>query len=388
MFFFQDLDVAHQVMTVVPKKHERLIKAIVCVYICVSCFFAVELICVRNMSVDWNSVIRNPYTIFSPEIITSRFPLPTTTEERSTEATKVKEDGEESPIPNWQRNLRQRSRNSSYYLTAVIRVRIYKEDKARWTVAELKQWLHYQFWAGAEHVYVCNHFLNQSENLAKPLEKYVKLGLVTVFPWNHIRAVPGSDTYHIDNGLNQDACYNHVAERYGNLSVWQYSFDIDENPFCKTNKREGFLSDFLKKIEAGESGNTLANTTVDIRAQNFVLHGQGDRSRNIHYDRINRITPRIANHNWKAIYKPKYVRDVAMHGPKIRTVGKVLVANPEKLKLLHYWGGRLQNWGPDMPALFKSTVEFNDVRNTIAKRVRESLLAFNETDAFSCDTGP
>ncbi|MEW8543333.1 MAG: glycosyltransferase family 92 protein [Candidatus Thiodiazotropha sp.] len=289
----------------------------------------------------------------------------------------------------WQRNLGQ-SKNVSerqFYLSAVVRVRLYNEDKARWTVSEFKQWLHYQFWAGAEHIYICNHFLNETENLEKPLEKYIALGLVTLFSWNHINAIRGSKTYSADNANNQDSCYQHVLEKYRNQSVWQYNFDMDENPYCPSDQTEGFLARFLRNISESEKDKPQSKQTVDIRVQNFILHGQGDRTRNTAYDRINRITPHIANGNWKTIYKPKFVDDIGMHGVKKRH-GKMVVAEPRKLKMLHYWGARVQQWGPDTPALKKFTVEFNDVRNTIAVSIRNSLLAMNEIDAFSCYTGP
>ena len=294
-------------------------------------------------------------------------------------------------IPNWQRNLglRRNNFNLQYYLTAVVRVRLYEEDKARWTVAEFKQWMHYQFWAGAEHIYVCNHFLNESERIEKPLEKYVELGLVTFLPWNHIHAVPGSKNYPNDNAKNQDGCYRHVLEKYGNQSTWQYNFDMDENAYCPNDQTEGFLTKFLTDLSASDSGKDENKQVVEIKVQNFLLCGQGDRNRNIVYDRINRITSRVANGNWKAIYKPKYVDDVGMHGVvKEKMHGLWLIADTSKLKMLHYWGARLQDWGPDTPKLYNFTIEFNDVRNTIAESLRYSLLAFNETDAFSCTTGP
>ena len=292
-------------------------------------------------------------------------------------------------VPDWLRTLPHRRplADSLYYLSAVVRVRLYKEDKSKWTIVEFKQWMHYQFWAGAEHIYICNHFLTESESLINPLEQYVKLGLVTVFPWNHIRAVRGSSTYVKDNANNQDSCYQHVLDKYRNQSVWQYNFDMDENPYCPRDQSEGFLAKFLKELSQSESGQPPSERTVDIRVQNFILHGQGDRKRNMTYDRINRITPHIANQNWKAIYQPKFVDGLGMHGVKERR-GKMWVAEPTKLKMLHYWGARAQEWGPDTPALYKYTVEFNDIRNSIAISVRNSLLALNETEAFSCDTGP
>ena len=289
----------------------------------------------------------------------------------------------------WQTNLGlgKNVSDRQFYLSAVVRVRLYKEDKSKWTVSEFKQWMHYQFWAGAEHIYICNHFLNDTENLEKPLEKYIKLGLVTLFSWNHIEAIRGSKTYYKDNANNQDSCYQHVLEKYRNQSVWQYNFDMDENPYCPNDQTEGFLARLLRNLSESEKDKPQNEQTVDIRVQNFILHGQGDRKRNITYDRINRITPHIANRNWKTIYKPKYVEDIGMHGIKNRH-GKMVVAEPRQLKMLHYWGARVQQWGPDTPALKKYTVEFNDVRNTIAVSIRNSLLAMNETDAFSCDTGP
>ena len=289
-------------------------------------------------------------------------------------------------VPNWQKRIRKSGVQSGpFFLTAVVRVRLYKEDKAKWTVAEFKQWMHYQFWAGVEHIYVCNHFLNESERIEKPLEKYVKLGLVTILAWNETVAVPGSKTYNKDSAENQNACYHRILKLYRNQSVWQYNFDMDENPYRLDDQKEGFLARYLANLSASESD----NQTVEIRLQNFLILGQGDRGRDIFYDRLNRITPKIANGNWKAIYKTQCVDEVGMHGVKTpHRHGQLVIADTAKLKMLHYWGGRIQDWGPDTTKVIGMTVEFNDVRNTIAKSVRHSLMVFNDTAAFSKETGP
>ena len=60
----------------------------------------------------------------------------------------------------------------------------------------------------------------------------------------------------------------------------------------------------------------------------------------------------------------------------------------DHLKMLHYWGSRLQNWGPDTPKILNITVEFNHVRNRLAPAIRKSLIAFGEIDAFSNKSGP
>ena len=78
-----------------------------------------------------------------------------------------------------------------------------------------------------------------------------------------------------------------------------------------------------------------------------------------------------------------------VHGVEaIHRHGQLVIADTSKLKMLHYWGARLQDWGPDTPKVIDMTVEFNDIRNTIAKSVRHSLIAFNDTAAFSKETGP
>ena len=77
-----------------------------------------------------------------------------------------------------------------------------------------------------------------------------------------------------------------------------------------------------------------------------------------------------------------------MHVVQNKKNGEMWIAEPAKLKMLHNLGARVQEWGPDTPALYDYTAEFNDVRNSIAISLRNSLLAHNETDAFSCSTSP
>ena len=90
-------------------------------------------------------------------------------------------------VPNWL----SRPRKPPYYITSIVRLRLYAEDKARWSRAELKQWVHYQLWSGAEHVYICNHFLKPEERFEQDFVEYSRAGLVTVIDWAHIEAVPG-----------------------------------------------------------------------------------------------------------------------------------------------------------------------------------------------------
>lgn len=52
-----------------------------------------------------------------------------------------------------------------FYLTAVILVRIYDNDKAKWTKVELRQWIDYMLYAGVERIYLYDHFKVKNESL-------------------------------------------------------------------------------------------------------------------------------------------------------------------------------------------------------------------------------
>ena len=154
---------------------------------------------------------------------------------------------------------------------------------------------------------------------------------------------------------------------------------MDEFPYVHNDTNEGFLARYLQQFD---------ENIAEISMPNFVLLGQGDRTRNMTIDRIDRIeslTKKSSNLD-KPIYRPEKV-SAGMHHNSIRS-GRRVEENGTKLKMLHYWGGRLQNWGPDTPDIIKRTVPFTEVREKLAPIIRQSLLVFGEFDAFSNSTGP
>lgn len=56
--------------------------------------------------------------------------------------------------------------------------------------------------------------------------------------------------------------------------------------------------------------------------------------------------------------------------------------------MLHYWGSKLQDYGPDGSDITRRTLEMKEMRDIWGPRIRHSLVQFGETDAFSSDTGP
>lgn len=128
-------------------------------------------------------------------------------------------------------------------LMMMMQVRIYSEDEARWTVRELKQWLHYMLLAGVEHFYVCDHFANASERLDSALSRYLDVGLVTYMDWDQRSAAGAGSPL-----TAQTRCYQRLVRRYRRRHRWQIAVDIDEYPFSPNDTRENFLARYLDNV--------------------------------------------------------------------------------------------------------------------------------------------
>ena len=287
-------------------------------------------------------------------------------------------DDDTAVIPRWQRRLLNNStragppRHYKYFLVELLQVRIYAHDKAKWSIRELKQWMHFLFLAGVEHIYLCDHYQIRSESIHEPLKKYIDLKLVTYIPWKTI-AHPMTA---------QVECYQYIIDKFGNQTRYQMAIDMDEYPFSPIDLGEGFLPRYLKNISSHGYGHRIS----EISMNNYLMLGQGDRTKDMVISRINRMTPKPANHLVKPIFKPDRVR-AGLHHNYLRR-GIAIYANDSQLRMLHYWGARLQDWGPDSSHVINMTVEMNTMREGWSARVKRSLRTFGETDAFSTTSGP
>ncbi|KAK2140920.1 hypothetical protein LSH36_1205g00006 [Paralvinella palmiformis] len=281
-------------------------------------------------------------------------------------------------VPFWQRKLNRchslgRPVNGTwkYQLVELLQVRIYSDDKAKWTIRELKQWIHYMFLAGVEHIFICDHYKNESERLDVPLKRYIARRLVTYLPWSVVR-----------NPMQaQIKCYQHIIDNYKQHTTWQIAVDMDEYPYSPNDGREGFIVRYLRNVTA-----RYGARISEISINNFLMLGQGDRKRDVVIDRIDRMTPKPANYLSKPLYRPERVRANVHHNRIL--FGAHLTANDNEMRMLHYWGARVQNWGPDTNRTLAITIPMHGMRDMWANQVRQSLLAFEEYDAFSSETGP
>lgn len=227
-----------------------------------------------------------------------------------------------------------------YFLVAVVLLRIYETDKAKLTTREFKQWLEYVRYAGVEHVYVYDAYVHNQESQHGFLERFFQDKYITYVDW-HVH-----NPYSIQG--TQVAGYQHCIDNYGHEHTWQAAIDIDEYPFSPQDTEPGFLARFVKQFS--EKNPHVSEITM----QNYLFLGK-PLEKELLFERIWRRTKGPANPLVKPIYKPANVR-AQVHHNGLRT-GRSSNAPDHELRLNHYWGARLQNWGDDTPEIIAKTQE-------------------------------
>ena len=273
--------------------------------------------------------------------------------------------------PKWQEKLAMidlTRPKTKYYFSEILKVRLYESDKAKWTIRELKQWIHYLLYSGVEHIYICDRAQEPSEKVDAMLKRYIALGLVSYF-------IQFASLYPPKQA--QIKCYQHIIDHYKEDSTWQMSIDMDEYPFVYGDYEEGFLARYLKNIP---------DSVSELSMHNWLMLGQCDRNKDMVIDRINRIIPKTMNNLDKPIYRPMMVK-AGLHHSNIKN-GRRQEGDDSEIRMLHFWGARGQDFGPDTPESLSKTIVFNLARLNLAPTVRKSLIAFGEYDAFSNSTGP
>lgn len=235
-----------------------------------------------------------------------------------------------------------------YFLTAVLLVRIYVADKAKLTTKELKMWLQYLRYAGIEHIYVYDAWVKKSESQLSKLKAFISDGYVTYIDW-HIH-----NPYTISG--TQVAAYQHCIDHYSQESQWQAAIDIDEYPFSPKDTSPGFLYRYMKDYSI------FHHDISEVTMQNYLFLGK-PLDKELLIERLFRRTPKPANPLVKPIYELKHVRAGVHHN----TLKKGMTRNApaEELRLNHYWGARLQNWGNDTEEVLGMTIPDDSMRPVI-----------------------
>ena len=255
-----------------------------------------------------------------------------------------------------------RTENSSkpYFLTAVLLVRIYVKDLAQLTTREMRQWLYYLRYAGFEHVYVYDAFVFKEESQVQALKLLIDEGFVTYVDWSH-RAFP----YSISG--TQHSAYQDCIHKFGRESMWQAAIDIDEYPFSPTDQQPKFVQ---RKVA---SFSKAMPTASELTMQNFLFLGKplDSTEHPLLIDRLWRRTHGPANALVKPIYKPSHVARAAVHHNAL-SKGHSEDFPVNELRMNHYWGARLQNWGEDTPEILDKTQPDTSME-TIVKNLKDCV---------------
>lgn len=238
---------------------------------------------------------------------------------------------------------RKENSSKSFFLTAVLLVRIYVKDLAELSTREMRQWLYYLRYAGFQHVYVYDAYVTKSESQAHALKPLIDEGFVTYVDWSH-RAYP----YSIDG--TQHSAYQDCINRFGHETLWQAAIDIDEYPFSPTDQKPLFAQRAVARYSK------QAPDASELTMQNYLFLGKplNASKHPLLIDRIWRRTHGPANPLVKPIYRPSHVSRATVHHNALSR-GSSRNFPADHLRLNHYWGARLQNWGEDTPEIIAKT---------------------------------
>lgn len=135
---------------------------------------------------------------------------------------------------------------------------------------------------------------------------------------------------------------------------------MDEYPFCPEDTKPNFMQRFIANFSREQP------RVSQITMKNFLFLGKplSDKEHPILIDRLKRRTHRPANDLVKPIYKTSHIKQSHVHHHDL-SHGFSVDADENKIRLNHYWGARLQNWGEDTPEILSKTMEDNTVEEIV-----------------------
>ena len=205
----------------------------------------------------------------------------------------------------------------------------------------------------------------KNESQLRALKPLVDEGFVTYVDWSH-RAFP----YGIDR--TQHSAYQDCIKRFGHESLWQAAIDIDEYPFSPTDQKPKFVQRAITRFS------NQVPSASELTMQNFLFLGKplDSNEHPLLIDRLWRRTHSPANALVKPIYKPSHVRRAVVPHHNALSKGRSINFPVDLLRLNHYWGARLQNWGEDTPEIIAKTEPDNSMEpivKTLQKCISDCL---------------
>ena len=229
-----------------------------------------------------------------------------------------------------------------YQLSAVLLVRVYRHDLAGLSSREMLQWLFYLRYAGFDHVFVYDAYVSKNESQYHVLLPLVQSGYVSYVDWS------AHNPYTIKG--TQITAYQHCIDHYGKNLTWHMAIDIDEYPFSPNDVEPHFMQRFLHNF-------SVRNPRVSqITLQNYLFLGKplDPQFYPLLIARFKRRTHKKANDLGKSVFRVAQIQKAEVHHNTMRD-GKTTDCDARVMRLNHYWGARLQQWGEDTPKILRLT---------------------------------
>ena len=168
----------------------------------------------------------------------------------------------------------------------------------------------------------------------------------TYHVWNDINSRDRNASWTIQKWWNYKlSAYQHAADNYQQYD-WHIAFDMDEIPFSPIDIAPGFLKRILKRYASKHP-----------HVSEFIFQGPhfiGTPSQQGNFfSRYLRRANKLGN--VKPIYQPSCIQ-AAFHHNRL-TCGKSFNFPIGVIRMNHYWGGRLQDFGPMTQQLIDTSVE-------------------------------
>ncbi|CAB4008349.1 Hypothetical predicted protein [Paramuricea clavata] len=239
-------------------------------------------------------------------------------------------------------NLYRHHMSPPYRLSAVLLVRVYRHDRAGLSSREMLQWLFYLRYAGFDHVFVYDAYVGKKESQYHVLLPLVQSGYITYVDWSAYNPYTIKGT--------QISAYQDCVDNYGSNLTWHMAIDIDEYPFSPIDVEPNFMQRFLHNF-------SVENPHVSqITLQNYLFLGKPLDSQDNPFliARLRRRTHKKGNDLGKSVFRVAQMRTAEVHHNEMRD-GKTIDSDAQVMRLNHYWGARLQDWGEDTPRILKLT---------------------------------
>jgi hypothetical protein len=177
------------------------------------------------------------------------------------------------------------------------------------------------------------------------LRPAIDAGFVTYTDWHNASMLMEADPKADHISVVEVPARTHCQKHYGDLFTWVLHTDVDEFPFASADTQPGFLTRFLDSEYVRAQPQTTEHTM-----DNYIMLGWRNYTRGpCVLQQVQRRTIAIGNLLVKPIVLSRAIAVPSVHHNQLKTGNTVLIPS-HILAMRHYWGGRMQNWQPTMPA--------------------------------------